>query len=86
MILILLAVLVLGLVVIFGLFRVRKLVISGNKQYKAEEIQEAIMQDGLCKNSLYLLWKFSDQAKVKESKRKTADRISPESGKLYLFR
>ena len=64
---ILLAVLVLGLVVIFGLFRVRKLVISGNKQYKAEEIQEAIMQDGLCKNSLYLLWKFSDQAKVKES-------------------
>ena len=25
------------------------------------------MQDGLCKNSLYLLWKFSDQAKVKES-------------------
>lgn len=66
-ILILLAVLVLGLVVIFGLFRVRKLVISGNKQYKAEEIQEAIMQDGLCKNSLYLLWKFSDQAKVKES-------------------
>lgn len=48
MILILLAVLVLGLVVIFGLFRVRKLVISGNKQYKAEEIQEAIMQDGLC--------------------------------------
>ena len=64
-ILILLAVLVLGLVVIFGLFRVRKLVISGNKQYKAEEIQEAIMQDGLCKNSLYLLWKFSDQAKVK---------------------
>ena len=42
-ILILLAVLVLGLVVIFGLFRVRKLVISGNKQYKAEEIQEAIM-------------------------------------------
>ena len=93
--------------VIFGLFRVRKLVISGNKQYKAEEIQEAIMQDGLCKNSLYLLWKFSDQAKVKESipflngaeaklrtpfevqvnrKRKTADRISPESGKLYLFR
>ena len=67
MILILLAVLVLGLVVIFGLFRVRKLVISGNKQYKAEEIQEAIMQDGLCKNSLYLLWKFSDQAKVKES-------------------
>ena len=52
MILILLAVLVLGLVVIFGLFRVRKLVISGNKQYKAEEIQEAIMQDGLCKNSL----------------------------------
>ena len=107
MILILLAVLVLGLVVIFGLFRVRKLVISGNKQYKAEEIQEAIMQDGLCKNSLYLLWKFSNQAKVKESipflngaeaklrtpfevqvtvKRKTADRISPESGKLYLFR
>ena len=43
-ILILLAVLVLGLVVIFGLFRVRKLVISGNKQYKAEEIQEAIIQ------------------------------------------
>lgn len=59
--------LVLCLAIVFGLFRVRKLVISGNDYYTAEQIQDAIMQDGLCKNTLYLMWKFEDQEKVKES-------------------
>lgn len=60
-------VLVLSLAIVFGLFRVRKLVIRGNSYYSAAQIQEAIMQDGLCKNSLYLIWKLNDQDKVRES-------------------
>ena len=58
--------LVLGLVVIYRLFPGAE---TGNFEIsnKAEEIQEAIMQDGSLQNSLYLLWKFSDRAKVKES-------------------
>lgn len=56
--------LIAGLVTVFGLFRVQKLKISGNEQYKAKTIQEAIFKDGLCKNSLYLIWKFQDQEKV----------------------
>ena len=53
-------VLVMSLAIVFGLFRVRKLVIQGNSYYSAQKIQESIMQDGLCKNSLYLMWKDHD--------------------------
>lgn len=60
-------VLVMSLAIVFGLFRVRKLVIKGNSYYSAQKIQESIMQDGLCKNSLYLMWKLNDPDKVKES-------------------
>ena len=63
---ILLVLIVAGLATVFGLFRVQKIKISGNKQYKAKTIQEAILKDGLCKNSLYLIWKFKDQEKVTE--------------------
>lgn len=63
---ILLVLIVAGLATVFGLFRVQKIKISGNKQYKAKTIQEAILKDGLCKNSLYLIWKFKDQKKVTE--------------------
>ena len=58
---------VLCLGVVFGLFRVQKLTISGNEYYTSSQIQEAVMQDGLCKNTLYLMWKFEDQSKVQES-------------------
>lgn len=59
--------LALAALVIFGLFRVQEVVISGNSIYSAAEIQKAIMQDGLCKNTLYLLWKYQDDSKVEES-------------------
>lgn len=60
-------VLVLGLAVVFGLFRVQKLTIVGNDHYTSASIQETIMQDGLCRNTLYLMWKFENQEKVQEA-------------------
>ena len=57
----------LAALVVFGLFRVQEVVIIGNDIYKAEEIRSAIMQDGLCKNTLYLLWKYQDDSRVRES-------------------
>lgn len=51
---------VLAAVIVFGLFRVQKVVVVGNENFTAKQIQQAVMQDGLCKNSLYLLWKFGD--------------------------
>ena len=57
---------VLAALVIFGLFRVQKVVISGNSIYTASEIEKAILQDGLCKNTLYLLWKYKDDSKVEK--------------------
>lgn len=58
---------VLFCVIVFGLFRVQKITIIGNEHYTSSQIQEAIMQDGLCKNTIYLMWKFEDQEKVLES-------------------
>lgn len=58
--------LVLGALILFGLFRVQEVVISGNSRYSAKEIQNAVMQDGLCKNTLYLMWKYSTPAKAEE--------------------
>ena len=63
----LVGILALAALVIFGLFRVQEVVISGNSIYSATEIQKAIMQDGLCKNTLYLMWKYQDDSKVQES-------------------
>ena len=62
----LVGILVLAALVIFGLFRVKEVVISGNSIYKAADLQKAVMQDGLCKNTLYLLWKYKDDARVEE--------------------
>lgn len=53
--------------VAFGLFRVQKIIITGNEHYTSSQIEDAIMQDGLCKNTLYLMWKFEDQDKVVEA-------------------
>lgn len=58
--------LVLGALILFGLFRVQEVVISGNSRYSAKEIQNAVMQDGLCKNTLYLMWKYSKPEKAEE--------------------
>lgn len=63
----LVGIILLAALVIFGLFRVQEVVISGNSTYSAEEIRSAVMQDGLCKNSLYLMWKYKDDSRVEES-------------------
>lgn len=63
---VLLALLVLAAVIVFGLFRVREVIVTGNSIYTAADIRDAVMQDGLCKNTLYLLWKYRDDAKVEE--------------------
>lgn len=59
--------LVLAALVVFGLFRVREVVVTGNSIYTSADIQEAVMQDGLCKNTLYLMWKYKDDSKVAEN-------------------
>lgn len=63
---ILFGVLALAALVLFGLFRVREVTVMGNSRYSAQEIQDAVMQDGLCKNTLYLLWKYGDSEKANE--------------------
>ena len=66
-VLLLIAVLAITALTVFGLFRVSELVISGNEHYTATEVQQAIMQDGLCQNTLYLLWKFQDKERTEEA-------------------
>lgn len=63
---ILIGILALAALILFGLFRVQEVVVAGNSRYSAQEIQDAVMQDGLCKNTLYLLWKYGDAAKAEE--------------------
>lgn len=60
-------ILVLAALVVFGLFRVREVTVTGNSIYTAADIQDAVMQDGLCKNTLYLMWKYKDDSKVEEN-------------------
>ncbi|MDO5424121.1 MAG: cell division protein FtsQ/DivIB [Eubacteriales bacterium] len=59
--------LILAALIVFGLFRVQEVVIVGNENFTAKQIQQAVMQDGLCKNSLYLLWKFQDKERTAEA-------------------
>lgn len=60
-------ILALAALVIFGLFRVREVSVSGNQIYSADEIRNAVMQDGLCKNTLYLMWKYQDPQRAAEA-------------------
>lgn len=60
-------ILALAALVVFGLFRVREMTVTGNSIYTSADIQEAVMQDGLCKNTLYLMWKYKDDSKVEEN-------------------
>lgn len=53
--------------IVFGLFRVQEIVISGNQRYTAAQIQESIMRDGLCKNTLYMIWKYKNKSKAEEA-------------------
>ncbi|MDY3917477.1 MAG: cell division protein FtsQ/DivIB [Candidatus Limivivens sp.] len=64
---ILAGILILAALIVFGLFRVQEVVIIGNENFTAKQIQQAVMQDGLCKNSLYLLWKFQDKERTAEA-------------------
>lgn len=63
---ILTGILALAALILFGLFRVQEVVVTGNSRYSAQEIEDAVMQDGLCKNTLYLLWKYADASKAEE--------------------
>lgn len=60
-------ILLLAALILFGLFRVQEMVVEGNSRYSAQEIQDAVMQDGLCKNTLYLLWKYRDSSRAEEA-------------------
>lgn len=63
---ILLGVLALAALILLGLFQVREVTVIGNSRYNAQEIQDAVMQDGLCKNTLYLLWKYGDPERANQ--------------------
>lgn len=41
-------VLVLTAAIVFGLFRVNEISVSGNNTFTSAQIQQAILQDGLC--------------------------------------
>ena len=43
-------VLVLTAAIVFGLFRVNEISVSGNSTFTSAQIQQAILQDGLCQN------------------------------------
>lgn len=51
---------VIGLVVIFGLFHIRQVDVVGNEFYSSTEIQKMVMTGSLSENSIYLTWKYSD--------------------------
>lgn len=63
---ILVGIIALAAFIIFGLYRVQEVVVIGNSRYTAKEIQQAVMKDGLCKNTFYLIWKYSDPSKAEE--------------------
>ncbi|EET60068.1 hypothetical protein BRYFOR_07919 [Marvinbryantia formatexigens DSM 14469] len=60
------AVVVIGFAVIFGLFHIRTVDVTGNQFYSAEEIQKMVMSDSLAENTIYLTWKYSDPAAAEE--------------------
>lgn len=53
--------------VVFGLFRVKEISVSGNSTFTSTQIQQAILQDGLCQNTLYLIWKYNDKEKAENA-------------------
>lgn len=57
-------VLVLTAFIVFGVFRVKEIAVTGNKNFTATQIQEEILKDGLCQNTLYFLWKYSDRGRA----------------------
>ena len=57
----LVGILVLAALIVFGLFRVQEVVVTGNQSFSAKQIKDAVMKDGLCRNTLYLVWKFQDK-------------------------
>lgn len=60
-------VLVLTAAIVFGLFRVNEISVSGNSTFTSAQIQQAILQDGLCQNTLYLMWKYSDKTRAEKA-------------------
>lgn len=44
--------------IVFGLCNVKEIKVTGNSHYTAEEIEQLIMRDKYCQNSLYLYWKY----------------------------
>ena len=63
----LIGVLVLTAAIVFGLFRVNEISVSGNSTFTSAQIQQAILQDGLCQNTLYLMWKYSDKTRAEKA-------------------
>lgn len=65
-ILFILILLALALLIIFNVFKVKRVEVEGNKLYDAEVIKEAVLNDDYSWNSLYVFvkYKFVDAAKV----------------------
>lgn len=59
--LIFIGVVLIGAVVVFGLFHIRMVDVVGNEFYSAEEIQQMVMSDSMAENSIYLTWKYSGE-------------------------
>lgn len=52
---------VVGAAVVLGLFHVRQADVIGNEFYSASEIKKMVMSDSMGENTLYLLWKYSQE-------------------------
>ena len=61
------SVLVMAVLIIFGLFRVQEITVTGNKNFSEETIKNTILKDGLCQNTLYFMWKYSDRSRAEEA-------------------
>ena len=46
-------ILILAALIVFGLFRVQEVVVTGNQSFSAKQIKDAVMKDGMCRNTLY---------------------------------
>ena len=56
---VLLGAVLLALLVVFGLFHIQEVVVEGNEHYTSQEIQDMILDEPMCTNSIYLMWKYS---------------------------
>lgn len=74
-------------VFVFGLCRVKEIEVEGNSRYGDSEIEELVMRDKYCKNSLYLCWKyrFSETEAIPFVDEIEASFVSPSRVRLRVY-